>query len=88
MNRVGILANYAGKGMGDMAADDHWRFKTRMLSIALWYRWTQFWKIFDEKVFGKTDTKGFEDQIEAQMQEFAKDLGLYIDEEMFDAYCL
>jgi len=92
VNRVGILAEYAAKGASlveERGRSYYWQYRLNMFGIGLYYSWKTHWKAFNEMLWGEDSTvTSFEDDIENQMKQFAKDMGLIVeqaDEAMFDA---
>ena len=92
VNRVGILAEYAAKGASLIAEKGrfyYYQYKMNMFGISLWYTWKSYWKSINEVIFGENSkVTSFEEDIENQMKQFAKDMGLIVegvDETMFDA---
>merc|ERR1719361_759084 len=92
VNRVGILAEYAAKGASlvkEKGWTYYWQYKVNIYGIGLYYSWKKHWKAFNEMVWGEQSTvTSFEEDIESQMKQFARDMGLIVeqaDEAMFDA---
>ncbi len=92
VNRVGILAEYAAKGSSlrkEKGRFYYWHYKMNIFGLAMYYQWKSLWKSVNDSIFGENSrVTSFEEDIEKQMEKFAKDIGLIVegvDETMFDA---
>eukprot|EP01083_Nonionella_stella_P004402 12718_1 len=92
VNRVGILAEYAAKGASLIKSKGrfyYYHYKMNMFGISVYYQWKSHWKSVNDFIFGENSkVTSFEEDIEHQMAQFAKDMGLVVDavdDTMFDA---
>lgn len=87
VNRVAILGEYAARGASlveNMGRSYYWKFRLRMLGLNFYYNWKQIYDSMNQLLFG-IETATFEDEIEEQMSSMAKEMGIVVDETMFDA---